>query len=121
MSADSPFSSGTTITTAPTNPFSSFSFFGDNPLSKAYGEGIGYLFTLFIYLIWAGIKYISSGSDVKKAGEARSSVINAVIGIAILISVYTLLNIGASLGKAVPGIEKNQIEFTPKPKIPPKG
>ncbi|CAN5137456.1 hypothetical protein BH11PAT4_BH11PAT4_1950 [soil metagenome] len=117
MSVDSPFSSGTTIVPSSTSPFSSFSFFGDNPISKAYGVGIGYLFTsvgaaLFIYLIWAGIKYITSGGDTKKATEARTSVINAVIGIAIFLSIYTLLNIGIGLGNATPGIESNEIEFT---------
>lgn len=118
--ADNLFSSGPSITPATgSSPFSVFNFFsGSDPFSKTYGTAIGLLFTavgtaLIAYLIWGGIKYITSGGDAKKAGEAKSSVINAFIGILIFISVYTLLSIGIGLGNAGRSINSGEITIPP--------
>jgi hypothetical protein len=64
-----------------------------------------------IYLIWAGIKYITSGGDTKKAGEARTAILNAVIGIAVVIGAYTLINIAFGLNNAVSSLESTAQPF----------
>lgn len=64
-----------------------------------------------IYLIWAGVKYITAGGDTKKAGEARTAIINAVIGIAVIIGAYTLINIAFGLNTAISDIEGNEQTF----------
>lgn len=119
MALDTPFTGGTVIEpSSTTDLFSPFGFFsGSDPFSQAYGEATSLLFyavgaALFIYLIWAGISYITSGSDTKKATDARSSVLNAVIGIFIFISIYTILSIALSIGTKAPKLETNQATFS---------
>lgn len=41
-----------------------------------------------IYLIWMGIQYITAGGDAEKAGVAKQGIINAVIGIIIIVLAY---------------------------------
>jgi len=65
-----------------------------------------------IYLIWAGIKYITSGGDVKKAGEARQAIINAVIGIAVVIGAYTLINIAFGINQTVTSVSGSAVTFS---------
>lgn len=64
-----------------------------------------------IYLIWAGIKYITSGGDATKAATARSAIINAVIGIAVIIGAYTLINIASGLNEAVIDVNDGAQDF----------
>lgn len=54
-----------------------------------------------IYLIWAGIQYITSNGSPDKAKAARGAIINAVIGIIILISAYAIIRIGISIGREI--------------------
>lgn len=61
-----------------------------------FGIGIAAL----LYLLWAGYKYITAGGDTKKAGEARQAILNAVIGIAIVVSAYAIINFAFGLGNA---------------------
>jgi hypothetical protein len=116
--AAGPFSSPTTIEPAETgNLFARLTLFGgSDAFSKAYGVVTTQLFylvgaALFIYLIWAGISYISAGSDTKKATDARQSVINAVIGIFLFISLYTILSIAVSIGGTAAGLETAPTKF----------
>lgn len=44
-----------------------------------------------IFIVIGGIKYMASGGDPGKAGEARSMVINGLIGAAIVLGVGVLL------------------------------
>ncbi|CAN5137065.1 hypothetical protein BH11PAT4_BH11PAT4_1910 [soil metagenome] len=79
-------------------------------LKNGVGTAINLIFFLagaaaIIYLIWAGIKYITAGGDTKKAGEARTAIINAVIGIAVIVGAYTLINIAFGLSNTVTDIE----------------
>lgn len=53
-----------------------------------------------IYLIWAGIKYLTAGGDTKKAGEARTAIINAVIGLIVIVAAYTIIRIAISAGQS---------------------
>ncbi len=64
-----------------------------------------------IYLIWAGVKYITAGGDTKKAGEARQAILNAVIGIAVVIGAYTLINIAFGINSQVEELETSPETF----------
>jgi low affinity Fe/Cu permease len=48
---------------------------------------------VFIQFVRAGWKYLSSAGNASKAGEARTLMTNAVIGIILLVSAYMILNI----------------------------
>jgi len=41
-----------------------------------------------IYLLWAGIAYITAGGDTAKAEKARGSIVNAIIGIVIILLAF---------------------------------
>ena len=51
----------------------------------------------FIYLIMNGVKYITAGGDAAKATEARNGVLNAIIGIVIVLIAYIILRFAGSL------------------------
>jgi hypothetical protein len=57
-----------------------------------------------IYLILAGIKYITAGGDSKKATEARSGIINAIIGIIIITSAFFIIRVAISAGNAATSV-----------------
>ena len=44
-----------------------------------------------VYLIWAGIRYITAGTDEEAAKKARAAIYNAIIGIVIIILSYTVI------------------------------
>ncbi len=44
------------------------------------------------YFIWGAIEWITAGSDSKKTEQARQRMTNAVIGLVILVSSFTLLS-----------------------------
>lgn len=50
-----------------------------------------------LFLIWGGIKWILSGGDKTKVESARSTIIGALIGLAIAFSAFFLLNIVANV------------------------
>jgi hypothetical protein len=52
-----------------------------------------------LFVVWSGIKMIQAQGDAKKFGEARSHLINAVIGIALVGAAYLILSIGMGIGK----------------------
>lgn len=60
---------------------------------------------VLIYLILGGIQYMQAGSDIKKAEAARATIRDAVIGAAIIIGAYTVINIGISLVSTTSGLE----------------
>ena len=43
-----------------------------------------------VYLLWAGILYITAGGDEAKAGKARTGIVNAIIGIVIIILAFVI-------------------------------
>ena len=55
----------------------------------------------FIYMIINGIKYITAGGDAAKATEARQGVVNAIIGIVIVVAAYFLVSFAFSLGSTL--------------------
>lgn len=44
------------------------------------------------YFIWGAIEWITAGSDSKKTENARSRMTNAIIGLVILVSSFTILS-----------------------------
>ncbi len=48
---------------------------------------------VFLYLIWGGFEWITSGGDKNKAEQARSKITTAVIGLFVLASSYGLLKL----------------------------
>ena len=50
-----------------------------------------------ILLIVAGIKYMTSGGDSEKAGAAKGAIINAVIGIVIVVAAVFIINLAQGL------------------------
>lgn len=45
----------------------------------------------FLYLIYAGIMYMTAGGDAEKAQGARTAILNTVIGIIIIVIAYALV------------------------------
>ncbi len=56
-----------------------------------------------IYMLLAGVKYVTAGGDSKKAGEAKEGITHAIIGIAIAVIGYLAVNLVFSLL----GVNKN--------------
>lgn len=46
-----------------------------------------------LVLIWAGVQYITSGGSPEKAKKARATIINAILGIVILVTAYGILSL----------------------------
>ena len=46
-----------------------------------------------LFLIWAGIQYITAGGNPEKVKRARQNILNIVLAIILLISIYTLLGL----------------------------
>lgn len=44
-----------------------------------------------VYLIWAGIQYITASTDETKAKNARMAIYNAIIGIVVIILSYSII------------------------------
>ena len=57
----------------------------------------------FIYLILSGLKYITAGGDAAKATEARTGIINAIIGIAVISLAFFIMRFALSVGTSVSG------------------
>lgn len=60
-------------------------------------------FAAVLYIVWAGYKYMTAGGDTKQVGEARTAILNAVIGLAIVMSAYAITSFAFSLGNAAGG------------------
>lgn len=48
---------------------------------------------VFLYLIWGGIEWITSGGDKGKTESARNKITSAIIGLIVLAASYALLTI----------------------------
>lgn len=54
-----------------------------------------------LYLIWSGIQYITSAGNPERAKTARQGIINAVIGIVVIVAAYFLVRLAVGLGQTV--------------------
>ncbi len=53
----------------------------------------------FFILVLGGLKWVTSGGDEKKVGEARAQITNALIGLAIVFAAWAIMKlIGAVFG-----------------------
>jgi len=58
-----------------------------------------------IFVIWGGYKYITSAGDPKKGEEARKTIINAMIGIMIVVASYFIVRVAISAGQTVTTVD----------------
>lgn len=84
--------------TAPTNKdggnigYTNLSSFITNVMQLAFGLAI---VLVLIYLVWGAFDWITSGGDKDAVGKARSKIVNALIGIAVLAVAFALANTAA--------------------------
>ena len=50
---------------------------------------------VFVYLVWGGIQWISSGGDKAKTEEARSRITAALVGLAIVAAAWAVMQLVA--------------------------
>ena len=51
----------------------------------------------FFILVFGGLKWVTSGGDEKKVGEARSQITNALIGLAIVFASWAIMKLIGTL------------------------
>lgn len=66
--------------------------FVTNILTLAFGIG---LLMVLVMLVWGAFDWITSGGDKEAVGKARSKIINALIGMAVLAVAYALAKLAA--------------------------
>lgn len=76
----------------------------NNNFNSVVGTLIGVVLTVaglvaFIYLIIAGFQYITAGGDAAKATAARQAIINAIIGVIVIVIAWTVLTYATGLFK----------------------
>ena len=49
-----------------------------------------------LFLVWGGFKYITSAGDEEKVKEAKQTIINSLIGVAVVILAFALVRIVAN-------------------------
>jgi uncharacterized membrane protein YgcG len=59
-----------------------------------------------LYLLWAGIKYITAGGNMDQAKVARQSIINAVIGIIIMMAAFAIIRFAVSIGSTATKLDQ---------------
>jgi uncharacterized membrane protein len=60
----------------------------------------------FIYLVWGGIQWISSGGDKAGIQQARERITSALIGLALVVAAWALMQIiSRFLGFSFPNIK----------------
>lgn len=57
----------------------------------------------FIYLIMSGVKYITAGGDAAKATEARTGILNAIIGVVVILLAFVILRFAGGLAGKIGG------------------
>ena len=58
-------------------------------------------FLAVLFLIFAGIKYITSAGNPERAKEARAGVINVVIGVIVIVATFYIVKFAISLGTTI--------------------
>ena len=49
-----------------------------------------------LYLLWSGVQYITAGGNADKVKAARQGIINAVIGIVVIMAAFFIIRIATS-------------------------
>lgn len=55
-------------------------------------------FLAVLFLLFAGIKYITSAGHPERAKEARAGIINVIIGVIVIVATYYIVRLAISLG-----------------------
>lgn len=107
MSATSAFAA-TTVQTCPTGDFSALCKLSEGNLNTIVGGVLSLLlviavFACLFFLIWGGIKWITSGGDKTAVEGARNHITAAVIGLIVSFISFFILNIVTNifLGKSI--------------------
>jgi len=70
-----------------------------------------------IYIVWAGVRYITSGGDPAKTKAARQGIINAMIGIVITMSAFAIIRLAVLISRTGEGIATGNFTVsTPAPR-----
>lgn len=77
---------------APDQGYSDLGKFITNVIQLAFALAI---VLVLIYLVWGAFDWITSGGDKDAVGKARSKIVNALIGIAVLAVAFALANTAA--------------------------
>jgi len=64
-----------------------------------------------LYVMWAGVQYITAGGSAEKTKAARAGIINGVIGVIIIMAAFFIINIAVSIGNSI-----NEKAVQPAPK-----
>lgn len=79
------------------SPYAQTTFSG--VLTKVMGWVLAVVAVIaFVYLIISGVNYITAGGDAEKATKARTGILNAIIGIVVVVLAYFILTFAATLG-----------------------
>lgn len=81
------------IINTPRGGYSDLGTFVTNILTLAFGIAI---ILVLIMLVWGAIEWVTSGGDKEAVGKARSRIINALIGLAVLAVVFAIAKVAAS-------------------------
>lgn len=83
--------------------FTFLSPFKNTSFDTLLGNLIGVVLTIaaivaFAYLLFAGFQYITAGGDAAKATGARTAIVNALIGVIVILIAYVVLRyVGTNL------------------------
>ena len=66
-------------------------------INKVISFGIGLLFAIAViaavaFLIWGGIRWITSGGDKGKVDTARGTIVASIIGLVVVLLTFVILN-----------------------------
>jgi len=90
------------ITPVPTSPGSDSKMVFSNIVAYVMTWVLGIVAIIaFVYLIISGVNYITAGGDAEKATKARTGILNAIIGIVVVVLAYFILRFAANLGNNV--------------------
>ena len=54
-----------------------------------------------LYLIWSGVQYITAGGNADRTKAARAGIVNAVIGIIVILAAFFLVRFAVGIGRTV--------------------
>lgn len=88
------FADETLVINAPAGKgYSRLDYFIENVLVVAFGIAA---IVVLVMLVWGAFEWITSGGDKESVGKARSRIINALIGLAVLAVAYALATVAAN-------------------------
>ena len=79
-------------------PATAGNFFGFTCIANLVSNIVSVAFILasiafFVFLVWGGIEWITSGGDKTKTEQARNRITNALVGLAIVAASYAVMRL----------------------------